>query len=194
MTTDEDANRVGQILGRLNDRTQAAIWVRAYLTEAGRVIPQMGLDDDEDRIARIAAWYAFQAFEMNITRALDKASADRDSLYSLFSLLEKPDVRGAMSEDGNEAHIQKAFDLWNQLKTDPKIKKLRNLRDSMLAHNLSSRHAVILHDLSLADELAEQVFAIVDELCLGFYPDSSIPECRVRAASAAERLWQRFAK
>jgi hypothetical protein len=193
MTTDEDADRVGQILGRLNDRAQAAIWVLAYLTDADRVIPQMGLDDDEDRIARIAAWYAFQAFEMNIARALDKASVDRDSLYSLFGLLEKPDVRAAMSEDGKEAHIQNAFDLWNQLKTDPKIRKLRALRDSMLAHNLSSRHAVILHDLSLAVELAEKVFTIIDELCLGCYPDSSIGECRVRAASAAGRFWQRFA-
>jgi hypothetical protein len=148
-TTEDDANRVSQILALLADRTKGAIGVLACLGVVDRAIPQMALDKEEKWVLQSAAWYAFQAFQMNIIRALDPASADRHSLFSLFDLLEKPGVRSAVSEAGKEAHIARAFDLWGQLKTDPKIKELRHLRNSALAHNLGGRMPAIWPDLSL---------------------------------------------
>jgi hypothetical protein len=192
MTTDKDADRVRTILGWLSIRTQEAIFVLAYVREADRVIPQIAtLDDDAILIAKFAAFDALQALAMNISRALDNAGRDRDSLPSLFGLL-KPDVTAALSTDGEPAHLQRAFDLWDQLKTNQNVPRLKDLRNRRLAHNLSKGDLDIGSEIPGIAEVAEQVFAIVDELCLGCYSDGSIGELRARAASAAGRFWQRF--
>src|ERR1700730_256316 len=138
MTTDEDADRAREILAWLIIRSQEAIWVLAYIIEADRVIPQIAaLDDDAILIAQFAAFDALQALAMNIARTLDIASSDRDSLPSLFGLLKKPDVTAAVSTNGKPAHLQCAFDLWDQLKTNQNVVRLRHLRNSRLAHNQS---------------------------------------------------------
>jgi hypothetical protein len=193
MTTDEDADRAREILAWLIIRSQEAIWVLAYIIEADRVIPQIAaLDDDAILIAQFAAFDALQALAMNIARTLDIASSDRDSLPSLFGLLKKPDVTAAVSTNGKPAHLQCAFDLWDQLKTNQNVPRLKDLRNRRLAHNLSKGDLDIGSEIPGIAEVAEQVFAIVDELCLGCYSDSSIGELRARAASAAGRFWQRF--
>lgn len=191
--TDKDAQRAGEILWLLQDRAQSGVGVLAYVIEADRAIPQSKFDGDTDWIARITTWYAFQALMMNLARALDHAGPDRDSLCSLFELIEKPNVLANVLKDGQEAHMLNARQRWRRLSSDIRVERLRELRDWMLAHNLSAvglnrwPRGSLFHDQIV--ELAAEIFSLIDDLCFAFYGASSIGECKARSAPASAKFW-----
>jgi hypothetical protein len=194
--TDKDAQRAREILWLLQDRAQGGIGVLAYVIEADKAIPQSKFDNDVDWIARISTWYALQALTMNLARALDQAGPDRDNLHSLFELIEMPNVLANVLMDGQEAHMLNARKRWCRLLSNVRVGRLRELRNWMLAHNLSpvalSRWpSGSLYPAEIV-ELADEIFSLIDELCCAFYGASSIGECRARAPSAASQFWRRL--
>lgn len=185
MTTDEKVKRARQIIKRCIQNVDICAAALAFEREGRRSVVSAPFLARE-RVGHIMALAPNTAYlALTLARMYDRpryrkrridprSVKEKDSLPVLFALLRDGKVRTRLTGRDPSSELDRARAVWKKLRRDPRVTRLRTLRNRALAHSLRLRvpqwHQITANIFGLASAtmaLTDLLIAAVDKNARG---------------------------
>lgn len=163
-----NADSVREIAKNIREDCRRAEFCRTFVDVGQNQYAIAAFRDEPGDIPILIRSTMLESVNAAINRMFDRHSSQRHCFATIFHLLEVRETFEQLAVTGNAAELQTAQALWDALKNDERLGRLRALRNFRGAHNIPEKFTPELRpEFNELFGVLANATPIVDSLCAG---------------------------